>query len=166
MANICYNLLEIRGTLEDMPRIREAIGEDFDFNRIVPMPDEIEDEELWMGENWGCYDIDRIIEIRESPGNFDNQRHLTIRLFTKLWPPLPIFIKQVQMFPDAALNGYYDEDGCRFHGVFTGWVISSDTPSTTIRIYKTSHRHPSKNKSQADRVKSRTERIPVRRMMR
>jgi hypothetical protein len=43
MPNLCENSIEITGTEEDIKALREWMGNDFDFNKIIPMPAEIDD---------------------------------------------------------------------------------------------------------------------------
>ena len=46
MPNWCSNDVEIHGSKEDIAALHELIGDNFDFNKIVPMPPELESETL------------------------------------------------------------------------------------------------------------------------
>jgi len=44
MPNWCYNSLEVQGSPEDLTRFKETVSSDeqqFDFNRIVSMPEDL-----------------------------------------------------------------------------------------------------------------------------
>lgn len=47
MPNWCFNKVVIVGEKEDISKLRELIGQnDFDFNKIIPMPTEIDEESV------------------------------------------------------------------------------------------------------------------------
>ena len=128
MPNYCQNTLKIIAkddvvkTIIDMMR---GTGEDegnlFDFNKVIPMPENIyrgdinkEKEALygknnwydWSIENWGTKWNSVDAELRENCFVFDTA-----------WSPcLPVIRKLAEMFPEARFEYWYEELGMCFCG--------------------------------------------------
>jgi hypothetical protein len=52
MPNWTQNTLEVEGTKEDCKKFLAHMGEEMDFNKVIPMPEEVDTRE-WSIENWG-----------------------------------------------------------------------------------------------------------------
>lgn len=128
MPNYCQNTLKIIAkddvvkTIIDMMR---GTGEDegnlFDFNKVIPMPENIyrgaigkEEEALygknnwydWSIENWGTKWNSVDAELRENCFVFDTA-----------WSPCsPVISKLAEMFPEARFEYWYEELGMGFCG--------------------------------------------------
>lgn len=128
MPNYCQNTLKIIAkddvvkTIIDMMR---GTGEDegnlFDFNKVIPMPENIyrgavgkEEEALygknnwydWSIENWGTKWNSVDAELRENCFVFDTA-----------WSPCsPVISTLAEMFPEARFEYWYEELGMRFCG--------------------------------------------------
>lgn len=137
MPNWCYNYLQI--SVEDNKQLEKVIQgitnnseQPFDFNRIIPMPEELEDtsapnklnpDELiakcgypdwyeWRVVNWGTKWNASDVEL-----TFEKNA-IQIRFQTAWSPPTPVIKKIAEKFPFASMtlnweeeSGYYGESG-------------------------------------------------------
>ena len=123
MANYCENCLSIKATPEVTTEIIEFVKSEeneFDFNRIIPMPEGIymgpvgtKERELyplnwydWSIENWGTKWNSECVEI-------DGE---DIRFETAWSPCLPVIEALAERFPEARFWYRYYETGMCFGG--------------------------------------------------
>jgi len=137
MPNWCTNRVGIYANdKKEIKKIKKLLqGEDsvFDFNKIVPMPEEFNDEkeltELesarlkkkhgavgwreWCVKNWGTkWDADAA-EITEE-GDFS-----LVYEFNTAWsPPVPLVYKIRARFPKLKISAFYDEPGVERAGYY------------------------------------------------
>ena len=128
MPNYCYNSLSIRGSSETLKKICNLVhGDDneFDFEKIIPMPDYIyrgdfgpKEEKIygkdnwydWSCEQWGTKwnSVDAHCEWFCDTIEFD---------FQTAWSPCEPIIKELAArFPDTRILYSYFEDGVGFCG--------------------------------------------------
>lgn len=128
MPNNCFGTLKITAKPDLLKTILDTVcgtgdeeGNPFDFNKIIPMPDNIyqgnlgpEEQELygknnwydWSNENWGTKWNSCDTYLDEDTFNF-----------WTAWSPCSPVIKQLaKMFPDARFDYWYEESGCCFCG--------------------------------------------------
>ena len=125
MPNYCDNSLTIYASEETVERIRAFVRSDeseFDFDKVIPMPEYIyvgplgkEERELygknnwydWCTTNWGTkWNSD---EVSFKDNNF---------FFLTAWSPAsPVIAKLAEKFPEAEFWFQYEEMGMGFCGV-------------------------------------------------
>ena len=127
MPNWCINQLEVTGPDADLDRFLEATTSDADdngdrhlsFDRLVPMPAEYEQGELWYNwriEHWGTKwdlgtDTDSVPVVDDD---------LIFWEFSTAWaPPEPWLLAASEKFPTLTFTLGYDEPGMCFAGVLT-----------------------------------------------
>ena len=137
MPNWCYNRVEICGEPEEMDEFRKLVKSKespFDFNKIVPMPKELEgtvkgtnhvpSEELkkkygadnwydWSISNWG---VKWNIDISEEQDVQDEGDYIQYTFDTAWGPPHEIFYAIRKKFPDLGITWFFDEPGMQFAG--------------------------------------------------
>ena len=123
----------------DKERLRvfsELVGDDFSFERISPMPEKLNQEEIelekipwnyvpewytWRLENWGCkWDSSEVTFIYDHIyTGFPNDKVMLSCCFNTPWsPPVEICFKLRHDFPDLLIQWiWYDTDD--FQGCFT-----------------------------------------------
>ena len=77
MPNWCTTSIIITGEREDLSRIANTIGDDFDFDRIIPMPEELRsttagghhEYRIYYGESTDQDDEERRAELDQEPKN-------------------------------------------------------------------------------------------------
>ena len=137
MPNWCYNRVEVYiEDAEELKRWKETVESKeskFDFNKIVPMPKELEDtvkgsnhvpsEELkekygadnwydWNVNNWGTK-----WNITVDENEVDDDGDFIQYTFDTAWsPPSEIFYALRRKFPDVSISWFYDEPGMQFAG--------------------------------------------------
>lgn len=113
MPNYCYNSLSIEGTNETLAKIRDLMnGEDnvFDFQKIIPMPADVEDWYAWRCENWGT-------KWNSCDAYSDGVTDCLGYCFDTAWGPCKPIIKALAtMFPDTKIFYSYSEAGMCFCG--------------------------------------------------
>ena len=137
MPNWCFNRVEICGEPEEMDEFRELVKSEesaFDFNKIVPMPEELVNttkgsnhvvsEELiekygadnwydWSISNWG---VKWNIDISEEQDVQDEGDYIQYTFDTAWGPPHEIFYAIRKKFPDLGISWFFDEPGMQFAG--------------------------------------------------
>ena len=123
MPNDCYGSLEIKAKKEVVKEIIDMVrgtgeqeGIPFDFNNVIPMPEDVEEESVlyrknnwndWSMENWGtnrnCY----YTELCENGFSF----------YTAWTPCSPVIRTLAKQFPNARFEYWYEEPGCQFCGL-------------------------------------------------
>jgi len=131
MPNWCNNSLSIEvKTPEQLVKVIQAITNNseqpFDFNRIVPIPEELANtsspnkvnaDEMeqkygykdwydWRVVHWGTKWNASDVEL-----DFDSPRQLKVRFNTAWSPPMPIIEKIAEMFPFASISLDWEEEG-------------------------------------------------------
>ena len=128
MPNYCNNTISIKAPRETLNTIQSLVKSDeseFDFNKIIPMPDYIyrgnlgpEEQKIygknnwydWSNENWGtkwnCWDV----EYGET------EDELFYNFYTAWSPSEPVVKALAEMFPEANIRFRYEETGCCFCG--------------------------------------------------
>ena len=137
MPNWCYNRVEVY--IEDEEEVKrwketvESKESKFDFNKIVPMPEELEgtvkgtnhvpSEELkekygadnwydWSINNWGVK-----WNVTVDEGEVDDDDDFITYTFDTAWgPPHEIFYALRKKFPDMSISWFFDEPGMQFAG--------------------------------------------------
>lgn len=122
MPNDCYNSLTIEAnpeTLEKIFKLVKSPDSDFDFNKIIPMPDYIfdgtlgsEEKELygkynwydWSCKNWGTKWNAYEVTVFEEGFNF----------YTAWFPAYPVIERLAFLFPEANFIYSGNEPGCCF----------------------------------------------------
>ena len=99
MPNYCDNSLSIEGPHDTLRKIHDLVrGEEnpFDFEKIIPMPADVEDWYDWRCENWGTKwnSVDARCE-------YASDCVLDFSFMTAWGPCEPIVKALAAMFPDA-----------------------------------------------------------------
>ena len=98
MPNYCFNSLTIEGPAATLSKIRNLVNGEknvFDFDRIIPMPAEIEDWYDWHCENWGT-------KWNSVDARLDDFSDCLEYCFDTAWGPCEPVIKTLaEMFPDT-----------------------------------------------------------------
>lgn len=130
MPNWCYNNLYI--TSEDNKQLEKVIQgitnnseQLFDFNRIIEMPEELQNtkspnnvnpDEMkakygfvdwydWRNRNWGTKWNAKDVEL-----NLDTPQQIHIRFSTAWSPPMPVITKIAEMFPFTYITLDWEEE--------------------------------------------------------
>jgi hypothetical protein len=130
MPNWCYNNLYI--TSEDNKQLEKVIQgitnnseQLFDFNRIIEMPEELQNtkspnnvnpDEMkakygfsdwydWRSRNWGTKWNAKDVEL-----NLDTPQQIHIRFSTAWSPPMPVITKIAEMFPFTYITLDWEEE--------------------------------------------------------
>lgn len=123
MADMIDNRIEVSGDEEEIKKFIKLMGDDFDFNRIIPMPEVFsncssypipkeESERLikeygfdkgreWADANWGTKWLpsDVVMEKGDDWVSYEFQ--------TPWVPPEPVYDKLMEMFPSLSFEFYY-----------------------------------------------------------
>jgi hypothetical protein len=125
MPNWCNNTLEVTGSVDAMDKWRIALANDesiepwLSFDKLLPMPKELEENEGWYGwrvENWGCkWDISG----RDNQEPHASEPEYCGYGFETPWgPPLELFNNISPDFPGVRFELAYYEEGMQFAGLF------------------------------------------------
>ena len=141
MSNSCENRVDISGKPEDAKKFMELTGEKFDFQKIIPMPKELEDTEFpvftegghanmtpekqkelldkygsdswydWTLSSWGTkwpvMDVQLVV----------NKEDCCQFIFVTAWcPPVYIYKKLKELFPDLTISWFYNEPCMKIKG--------------------------------------------------
>ena len=110
MANICSNWVEIQGDSEQVKQFVELVGEEFDFNKVIP----IEDSSAQAREHWNCSSI---AFDTKYDGDLGGDCPVAYWEFWTKWnPPTLIYQKLSELFPDVYMVWRYEEPGCGLYG--------------------------------------------------
>jgi len=137
MPNWCNNRVEIYGydNDEELRAFKALVTSEkskFDFNKILPMPEELTDtvkgsnhvpsKELiekygydnwydWRVENWGTkWELDEDVQVS------DDGEYIKYDFETAWAPPEGIYHAIREKFPDLEVSWFYDEPGMEFAG--------------------------------------------------
>lgn len=139
MPNWCHNVMMIEGT--DAPAVLAAItGQNtvFDFNRIIPYPDEYirldqaaKEYEAAHPDDWTGRPTDGFnsggyewrVDYWGTKWNAEDpsiesadEVSAEIRLLTASFPPIPIVTRISEMFPDAGITLHFSEYMAAYRG--------------------------------------------------
>ena len=129
MPNWCMNTLEYSNRIDEISEFIKDESEAISFNKIVPRPDEFNEDGRWYNwniENWGTK-----WDACESSTVSDG-----VIIFNTAWgPSLEATIALSRKFDDVVFTHSYYEGGCMFAGEYkflNGDSISSETSDTSI----------------------------------
>lgn len=108
MANICTNWVEVKGNEKQVKALFDLVGENFDFEKVIPTKSDSSSE---AREKWGCS------SIAFDVGHY-NQSEFAHKweFWTKWCPPVYIYEKLCELFPDVSIYWRYEEPGVGFYG--------------------------------------------------
>jgi len=118
VANICSNWVEICGDPDkvlEFVEFVESIDSDektnlFDFNKVIPLEGSSREE---SSNKWGCssiaFDVERM-------GYEDGDPNCEWYFWTKWNPPVEIYKKLCELFPDVYIVWRYEEPGMMLYG--------------------------------------------------
>lgn len=128
MPNYCYNSLSISGSNETLKKIYNLVHSDdneFDFEKIIPMPDYIfrgslgaEEEKIYGKNNWYDWSIEHWgTKWNSCDAHCDWSPDFLEYDFETAWSPCEPVIKALAtMFPDTKIFYNYSEGGMCFLG--------------------------------------------------
>lgn len=106
MPNWCNNVIEAKSADTEKLKAFKDFAKDFTLRKVVPIPDDMVDNESWRIDNWGCkWDIDP-----QYTHFWDNHNPNEFNIsFETPWNPVSIgFIKQLRkLFPGIEIKRYY-----------------------------------------------------------
>ena len=112
MPNHITNRVKLIGEPSEIRRVMEAVKNDevglgsLDFEKIIPMPANVDDSYNWCISNWGTKWNSYGYESIENPDNSD-----TISFLTAWSAPHPVLEKLTAMFPSVTVeHEWADED--------------------------------------------------------
>ena len=108
MANICTNWVEIQGDEEQVKQFVALVGEQFDFNKVIPTDGDSRGEAI---DKWNCSSIAFDTQFDGEDGGWANWS-----FWTKWNPPTLIYEKLCELFPDVYIVWRYEEPGCGLYG--------------------------------------------------
>ena len=110
MPNWCMNSVKVSGEREDINAFKDLVtSEDcaFDFNKIIPMPKELEDTKDWCINNWGTkWNVSGLVNPMEDEGD-----HIRYDFDTAWSPPQGIYHALQNKFPDLSITWFIDGEG-------------------------------------------------------
>jgi hypothetical protein len=142
MANMCFNNLNITGPKADVQRFLASVKTEetqFDFNGVVPMPEELRNTEspnatlesndsnesiekcgannwhTWAIENWGTKWNPSCIDDWEID---ESEEEMDIRIYfeTPWSPPTEFVINASKAYPSLSFGNEFYEQGCEVIG--------------------------------------------------
>jgi len=108
MANICNNWVEVSGDETQVKALFALVGKEFDFEKIIPTDSKMSGE---AREKWGCSSIAFDTVYHEQCENYHEWS-----FWTKWCPPIHIYKKLIEQFPDVFIYWRYEEPGCGLYG--------------------------------------------------
>lgn len=149
MPNWCYNAISISTkTPKQFAELIQGIMNDseqpFDFNRIIPMPEELRDTEAFNQPNanelkqkygftdwydWSSANWNTKWNACEVEFTIETSTNLSLTFNTAWSPPTPVIEKIAELFPFASIEHKYEESGMGYWGEViyeNGNAISSE----------------------------------------
>ena len=137
MPNWCQNEVQVHGSEADIKAFKTLVESEktkFDFNQIIPMPEELEETQSpadpndlkvkkliekfgygdwykWRSANWGCKWNTHNVEPEA-----DEAEELTYYIDTPWSPPSNICQALRNKFPELEISWFYREDGMQMSG--------------------------------------------------
>ena len=125
MADLIRNVIEMKNIAHmDLFRISEFNMPEFDFDKIIKEPEysRIEQTPLdWKFHNWGCNNNAYCTDI---------ESHDRISFYSPWSPPILVFRKLCEMFPDADISCRYASEEI---GTVAGYVEQTGGEVTEYR---------------------------------
>jgi hypothetical protein len=118
MPNWCENRVRVTGEFDELKRFIGFVKDDklmFSFQKITPMDEKLLDSEEWYEwrkEHWGTKWEIGDINFEDS----SSQGEIEYNFLTAWAPPVPIFNKLRDEFPELDISWQYDEPGMGFAG--------------------------------------------------
>ena len=119
MPNWTANTLELSGSKEATQKFLDMMGDEFDFEKIIPKPDDSDDWREWSIENWDtkwnacqCEPV----KIEEYPAI--SMRILVYRFDTAWSTPEKVIRKVAKDWPDLEVSGGWISEGYEDCGNF------------------------------------------------
>jgi len=123
MADMVDNVVKVSGSDGQLDKFVELMGNAFDFNRIVPMPEKLRNNDYrrlseeesarfkeeygyddwyyWALHNWGVIDTPIEVVVERNDGS------VMYKFRTRSGEPYAIYRKLRQMFSDLSIECYY-----------------------------------------------------------
>ncbi len=142
VPNLCENEVKISGKPGNVDKFIKLVGNDFDFRKIIPMPEEIQNtlypvctegpnanmtperqKELmakyrgadswydWTLLNWTTTGLARAVKLVVKEKNF-----CQFDFLTEGGPPVRIYKKTRELFPDLRISWFYNEPVMEIRG--------------------------------------------------
>lgn len=136
MPNWCDNVVMIRGSKEEILKVKEFLKEDgliYSFEKLIPCPPALRNASApnrneqsaafntakygdkdwydWCINNWGTK-----WNASDPAITIDNDKQVGYTFQTAWAPPMPLHDKLAEMFPNTNIFINYDESGCDFSG--------------------------------------------------
>lgn len=136
MPNYCYNSLTIEGNTDDDKALDAIFSKDNPFQAIYPCPEELDSDmaHTWGGENrdeqdtlraqltekygYGCGNSWRSHEwgTKWDACDIQNQGDGCFNFETAWGPPIQLYEKMSELYPNARFTFDYEESGVGFQG--------------------------------------------------
>lgn len=137
MPNWCYNMVTITtDTPKQFAELIQGISNDseqpFDFNRVIPMPEELRNTGAPNRENaqemiakhgfsdwyeWSCAKWGTKWNACDVTFTLNSPTELYLSFNTAWSPPIPVIDKIAELFPFATIEHKYEEEGMGFYGL-------------------------------------------------
>jgi hypothetical protein len=115
MPNLCYNHLQIIGKKDEIDKCLNSVKTKetaFDFNAVIPCPENISDWYTWSIEHWGT-------KWNAQPSSGDTIVVERIPNGAEIWfdtawnPPVPVILELSKKFPELEFQLYFTEEWMR-----------------------------------------------------
>lgn len=115
MPNRCYNHLQIIGRKDEIDKCLNSVKTKesaFDFNAVIPVPENISDWYTWKIEHWGT-------KWNAQPSSGDIIVVERIPIGAEIWfdtawdPPVPVLLELSKKFPELEFQLYFTEEWMR-----------------------------------------------------
>ena len=160
MPNWCDNAVMIKGSSEDVLRIKDLMNDGpnpFSFNKLAPVPEALRNQSAplrepeqkikhniakygakdwydWCINNWGTkWDSSETVPTVDFTE--DDESQLGYSFQTAWAPPIPVYDKLAEMFPNINIFINYDESGMSF----SGWRFYKEGELHSEREYSDSY---------------------------
>jgi hypothetical protein len=130
MPNWCYNWVTVvtNGAVEDRPKVLGAVSSlvsseerPFDFERVIPMPEGLDEEPGMVGYDWRVDNWGTKWNVHAEETQVDRKADRVEYFFETAWsPPFQVIERLAErlaeLFPDLDVTLAYDEPGTDFGG--------------------------------------------------
>lgn len=119
MANICSNVMTIKGQRKDVEQFMEEIANGkilFDFNKIVPVPDDTDWREV-VNKYWGCTGAPDEYKVERTVFDENMFGEITVKYIfdTKWTAPFLIYEELADRFRNVSIAAVALEIGCNYY---------------------------------------------------
>ena len=108
MANVCNNWVEIHGDEKEVQKFADLVGEEFDFEKVIPTED---DSKAEGDKKWGCCSPAFDAEM-DCTGN----SAVAWYFWTKWGPATLVYKKLRELFHDVFIYWRYEERSDNLYG--------------------------------------------------